>query len=134
MIQRLPITTLMAGIQERVESTGKRCYDAVPLDAPAPFFFLELVSVAPKNTKSMYVDSFSVYIHCIAKENPSSVGVNALIQELQEAMTEDIYVPSPYRLLRAVSNGVTIIKTDETGERHAICAFSFEIAYGFICK
>ena len=134
MIRRLPITTLLAAVQERVETTGKRCYDAVPLDAPAPFYYVEVVSIQPKNAKAMYVDAFNLYIHCIAEQSPSSVGVNVLIQNLQEALTEDIILPEPFNLIRCIDNGVTVIKTDETGEKHAICAISFEVAYGFICK
>ena len=135
MIKKLPITLLMSSVQEVIErNTGRRCYDAVPLNAETPFYFLDLVSVQPKNSKNMYVDSFNLYVHCIADESPSSVGVNALIQDLQEALTESIYLPVPFRLLNTFDNGVVVIKTDETGEKHAICAFSFEVAYGFICK
>ena len=135
MIRKISITTLMAAIIDLVErNTGKRCYDAVPKDAPAPFYFLELVSVRPKNAKSMYVDSYDFQFHCIADVDYSSVKIHELIQGLEEALTEDIALDEPYNLIRTVDNGVAVIKTDETGEKHAICPVSFEISYGFICK
>lgn len=135
MIRKISITTLMAAIIDLVErNTGKRCYDAVPKDAPAPFYFLELVSVRPKNAKSMYVDSYDFQFHCIADVDYSSVKIHELIQGLEEALTEDIALDDPYNLIRTVDNGVAVIKTDETGEKHAICPVSFEISYGFICK
>lgn len=135
MIRKISITTLMAAIIDLVETnTGKRCYDAVPKDAPAPFYFLELVSVRPKNAKSMYVDSYDFQFHCIADVDYSSVKIHELIQGLEEALTEDIALDDPYNLIRTVDNGVAVIKTDETGEKHAICPVSFEISYGFICK
>lgn len=135
MIRKISITNLMAAIIDLVEkNTGKRCYDAVPQDAESPFYFLELVSVRPKNAKSMYVDSYDFQFHCIAEVDYSSVKINELIQSLEEALTEDIHLEDPYNLIRTVDNGVRVIKTDETGEKHAICPVSFEIAYGFICK
>ena len=135
MINKMSITTLMASVKNLIETNTKlNCYDAVPLDAPAPFYYMELVSVQPKNTKSMYVDSYNFYIHCIAPVDPSSVPVHELIQGLEEALTEDIALDEPYRLIRTIDNGVSVIRTDETGEKHAVCPISFEIAYGFICK
>lgn len=135
MLRKISITTLMAKIIDLVETnTGKRCYDAVPNNTPSPFYFLELVSVRPKNTKTMYVDSYNFQFHCIAEVDHSSVKIHELIQGLEEALTEDIALDDPYNLIRTVDNGVSVIKTDETGEKHAICPVSFEISYGFICK
>lgn len=135
MIRKIPITYLMGEIINLVENnTGKRCYDFVPDDAESPFYSIELVSVRPKNAKSMYVDSYDFQFHCIAAVDHSSVKVHELIQGLEEALTEDIALKEPYRLIRTIDNGVTVIKTDETGEKHAVCPVSFEVAYGFICK
>ena len=135
MIRKISITTLMAAIIDLVErNTGKRCYDAVPPNAESPFYYLELVSVRPKNAKSMYVDSYDFQFHCIADVDYSSVKIHELIQGLEEALTEDIALDDPYNLIRTVDNGVSVIKTDETGEKHAVCPVSFEISYGFICK
>lgn len=135
MIRKISITTLMAKIIDLVEkNTGKRCYDAVPLDADAPFYFLELVSVKPKNAKSMYIDSYNFQLHAIATVDYSSVKIQQLIQDLEEALTEDIQLEEPYNLIRTIDNGVSVIKTDETGEKHAVIPVSYEISYGFICK
>ena len=137
MNQRLSIVALIATLINCIEGkTGLRCYDAVPLDAESPFYFVELVSVQPKNTKSMYVDSFNCLFHCIApqEENNSSVGIYSLIQGLQEALTHTLYLNEPFNLLRLEDNGVSIIKTDETGEKHAVCSITIDVAYGFICK
>ena len=103
MLRKISITTLMAEIIKLVETnTGKRFYDAVPLNAPE-------------------VDYSSVKIH-------------SLIQQLEEALTNNLTLDDPYNVIRVIDNGVRVIKTDETGEKHAICPVSFEISYGFICK
>ena len=135
MLRKISITTLMAKIIDLVETnTGKRCYDAVPNNAPSPFYYLELVSVKPKNTKTMYVASYNFQFHCIEEVDYSSVKIHTLIQELEEALTQNLSLDDPYNVIRVVDNGVTVIKTDETGEKHAVCPVSFEISYGFICK
>lgn len=135
MIRKISITTLMASIIDLVErNTGIRCYDAVPPNADSPFYYVELVSVKPKNAKSMYVDSYNFQFHCIADVDYSSVKIHELIQGLEEALTEDITLDDPYNLIRTVDNGVSVIKTDETGQKHAVLPVSYEISYGFICK
>ena len=82
----------------------------------------------------MYRDVSSVAIHCIAEESPSSVGVFNLIENLQSALSEDISLPEPFELVMQTDNGVQTIKTDESGEKHAIVSYDFTVCYGFICK
>ena len=57
-----------------------------------------------------------------------------MIQKLEEALTEDIVLSDPYQLVMQTDTGVQTIKTDETGEKHAVVAFEFMICYGFRCK
>jgi hypothetical protein len=49
-------------------------------------------------------------------------------------MTEDIELPPCVYLVWARDDGVQTIKDDETGEKHAVLAYSFKIAYGFKTK
>lgn len=133
--QRLNLLTLASAVQDRIETgTQKRCYDKVPENKPGPFYFVEVVNSIPRNTKTMYRDLITVWIHAIATKSESSVGIYNLIHELSEAMTENIQLSDPYMLLDQVDNGPSSIKTDETGEKHAVCSFDFLVAYGFICK
>ena len=133
--KKLNLTDLIAAIQAKVEvKTGLRCYDHVELNAESPFYFAEVVRLTPANSKTMYRDNIEVYIHCIAAESPSSVGVYNLIDDLQEALSEDIELPEPFELIMQTDSGVQVIKTDETGEKHAVVGFMFMVCYGFICK
>jgi len=125
------LKAVILGVQT---STGKRCYDAVPKDAPSPFYFAEIVGLKPDNTKSMYVDVFTVYIHCIAAPSDSSVGVFKLIKSLDEALTVDIVLAEPYDLLTQTSLGMVKLMTDETNEKHAIMGYEFKVCYGFKVK
>lgn len=133
--QKLSPVTLIAAVQEKVESlTELRCYDHVPLNEESPLYFAEITRIQPANSKTMYRDVYSVAIHCIAEESPSSVGVYNLIENLQSALSEDIILPEPFTLVMQTDNGVQTIKTDESGEKHAIVNFDFMVSYGFMCK
>ena len=133
--QKLSPVTLIAAVQEKVEAlTDLRCYDHVPLNEASPLYFAEITRIQPANSKTMYRDVYSVAIHCIAEESPSSVGVYNLIENLQSALSEDITLPEPFELVMQTDNGVQTIKTDESGEKHAIVSYDFTVCYGFICK
>lgn len=133
--QKLSPVTLVAAVQDKVESlTDLRCYDHVPLNEASPLYFAEITRIQPANSKTMYRDVYSVAIHCIAEESPSSVGVYNLIENLQSALSEDISLPEPFTLVMQTDNGVQAIKTDESGEKHAIVNFDFMVSYGFRCK
>ena len=133
--QKLSPVTLIAAVQDKVEAlTGLRCYDHVPLNEASPLYFAEITRIQPANSKTMFRDVYSVAIHCIAEESPSSVGVYNLIENLQSALSEDISLPEPFTLVMQTDNGVQTIKTDESGEKHAIVSYDFTVCYGFICK
>lgn len=133
--QKLSPVTLIAAVQDKIESlTDLRCYDHVPLNEASPLYFAEITRIQPANSKTMYRDVYSVAIHCIAEESPSSVGVYNLIENLQSALSEDITLPEPFTLVMQTDNGVQTIKTDESGEKHAIVNFDFMVSYGFMCK
>lgn len=133
--QKLSPVTLIAAVQDKVEAlTGLRCYDHVPLNEASPLYFAEITRIQPANSKTMFRDVYSVAIHCIAEESPSSVGVYNLIENLQSALSEDISLPEPFTLVMQTDNGVQTIKTDESGEKHAIVNFDFMVSYGFMCK
>ena len=133
--QKLSPVTLIAAVQDKIERlTDLRCYDHVPMNEESPLYFAEIIRIQPANSKTMFRDVYSVAIHCIAEESPSSVGVYNLIENLQSALSEEITLPEPFTLVMQTDNGVQTIKTDETGEKHAIVNFDFMVCYGFICK
>ena len=63
MYKRLGLVDLISAIQLKVEDkTGLKCYDAVPSNAPSPFYFAEVVQKKADNTKTMLRDVFTVFI------------------------------------------------------------------------
>lgn len=135
MYRQLGLVDLISAIQRKVEAnTGLKCYDAVPGNAPSPFYFAEAIRKRPAHSKTMWRDVFTVWIHAIAEPGGSSVGVYDLIQMLEESLTEDIVLPEGFELVMQTSNGVLTIKEDETKEKHAVIEFEFMVCYGFKCK
>ena len=135
MYKQLGLVDLIHGIQAKVEEkTGVKCYDAVPRNAPSPFYFSEVIGKRPAHTKTMYRDVYTVWIHAIAQPGDSSVQIYEMIQQLEETLTEDISLPEGFELILQASNGVQTIKTDETNEKHAVLSFEFTVCYGFKCK
>lgn len=135
MYKQLGLVDLIHGIQAKVEEkTGVKCYDAVPRNAPSPFYFAEVIGKRPAHTKTMYRDVYTVWIHAIAQPENSSVQIYEMIQQLEETLTEDISLPEGFELILQASNGVQTIKTDETNEKHAVLSFEFTVCYGFKCK
>lgn len=133
--KQMGLVDLISAIQEKVEErTGLRCYDAVPINKPSPFYYAEVVGKRPAHSKTMWRDIFTVWIHAIAEPGDSSVQIYELIQNLEEALTENIELPEEYELIMQTNNGIQTIKTDETNEKHAVLAYEFMVCYGYKCK
>ena len=133
--KQMGLVELISAIQKKVESkTELRCFDAVLENEPSPFYYAQVVAKRPAHSKTMWRDIFTVWIHAMAQPGRSSVQIYELIQKLEEALTEDIELPEEYELIMQTDNGIQTIKTDETGEKHAVLAYEFMVCYGYKCK
>lgn len=133
-MRRLSPVALMAAVRAVVEAgTGKACVSD-PDGRAAPFYGMELVGSAPKKSKGMRLDEFSVNIHAFAPPSPSQAGLLALIQEVEEAMEAAIELPPPFSLAGQDEDGILQIKRDESGEWHAVVAYRITVSYGLIVK
>lgn len=135
MMKQFPITGLIAAIQKRVkDGTGRKCLDHVKKNERSPFYYVEFRQNRPVNSKTMYMMDYTVYIHVITEPIDSSVPVYKYIQELEEALSQDIEIQSPYNLVMQTDDGIISIYKDETNEKHGVVSFTFRISYGFKCK
>lgn len=136
MLQRLSVAQLIGCLIDHIEgATGIRCYD-YPDNVEAPLFSVEVEATSAANTKTAYIDVFNVRLHCISEPtNPySNAPVLALVQTLQEVMTDRLELPEPFSLYRLDFTGLQTLKRDESGEGHAILEYQFYVCYGFRCK
>lgn len=135
MYKKLDCISLISAIQTKIkEKTGLNCYDAVPSNAVSPFYFAEIIQKESADTKTMLRDLFTVNIHAIAEPSNSSEQIYDLIQQLEEALTDDIKLSTGFELILQTENGLQTIKTDETNEKHAILSYDFKVCYGYKFK
>lgn len=135
MYKQLGLVDLIAAIQTKIKNqTGLECYDHIKQNTPSPFYYAEVAGKRPAHTKTMWRDIYTVWIHVIAEPSDSSVPLYGYIQNLEEALTEDIELPEGFELIMQTNSGIQTIKTDETGEKHAVLAYEFMVCYGFKCK
>lgn len=135
MLKRMNLTDLFKAVKTQIQDkTGMKCYDAVPDNAPSPFYYMELSGNSPADTKTMFVQRYSVDIHVIAEPTPSSVPTYKYIQMLEESLTEDIKIPCEFILVRQDETGIKTIYSEETGEKHSVVGFDFLVAYGYKFK
>lgn len=135
MLQKISPVIVLSALQKQVQNgTGMICYDAVPENAPSPFYYMRITRIQPANTKTMFVDRFDITIHSVAKPTDSSVPVLGMVEALETALTQRIGLPHPYHLYNVISNGTQNLMQDETGEWHAVNTYSVYVSYGFRCK
>lgn len=136
MIQRLSLAVFLGCLIEAIEDgTGVKCYDS-PENRESPLYSVELQSTQPENTKTMYIDAITVWVHCISEPvRPySNAKVLGMVQKLEQALMGGFGLPAPFSLYRTTCNGVQTVKKDETDEVHAIAEFTFRVCYGLRVK
>lgn len=136
MLKQMNFIELLKVLKNQIEeSTGLKCFDKVPKNAKSPFYFIEVISKKPKESKTMYIDKFTVWIHSIAEEANSSVPVLNMINMLDECLTVNIPLPEEYTLIMQGNNGLIQLKNDEeTNEEHGVTEVYFDVCYGLKCK
>lgn len=136
MLKKLSLLNMHVALKTRIETgTDLRLVDQVKVNEVSPFTFLEIVGQTEKNTKTMYVDEFTVHIHIISAPDTSSIAHYANIQKVQEALTEYLALPVGYDLFGQTTSGlISNFIEKETNERHAVLGFVFKVSYGFKIK
>ena len=134
MLQKLSFISVLAAVINKVEgNTGLKCYDAVPKDAALPFYHAEMLGSIPEKSKTMQKDRYQVVVHAFT-EGEGSTKVFEAIQKLEEALSEDIILPSDYEVTLQVPNGVSQILDEADGTKHAVIGFDFVVFSGFKMK
>lgn len=137
MMQRMSIGEFLGIVIGAVEDrTGIRCVDC-PDGEESPFYSVEFVAPSePANTKTMFVERYRLWFHCIAAPvvPHSNAPVLRLVKTLEEALTRNIELPEPFWLNNQTYEGVQALNKDDSGEGHAVLSYVFEVCYGLICK
>lgn len=125
---------VMAGVINRLKEAEIEAYDSVPDNTKAPFCFVEPVKVEPKDTKLSMINNYIFWIHVFA-EDTGSEPILELTNNINEALTEDIYIGLEFSLISQVNKGIITIKREpETAEKHAIIELHVQVCYGYKVK
>ena len=137
MFRRLSPTELLSVLIEHVETrTGLRLYDNAD-GKESPFYSFEGIEREPNDTKTMFMDRFTLSIHCISappKGEYSSQQVLDMETALEEALTDELSLPEPFQLVNQECQGIDTVKRDPSNEGHAVVTYIFDVSYGFKCK
>lgn len=135
MLKKLSLLDMHVAMKNRIEdATDLRVIDKVSVNEPSPFTFLQFVGNEEKNTKTMFIDEFTIHVHIISAAASNSIAHYQNIQAVQEALTEYIHLPEGYTVWGQVASGLISNFTEETAEEHAVLSFVFKISYGFKIK
>lgn len=137
LLRRFSVTELLAVLMDHISTrTGHPVYDH-PGDQKSPFYAFESITSKPNNTKTMFMDRYEVPIHVISEPIKGEFSIQPtldLIQELEEAMSEEITLPCQFLLVNQEYGGIEVLKQDPSNEGHGIVNFAFDICYGYNIK
>ena len=135
MFKQLGIVDLLAAVKDQVETgTEYPCYDSRPSAVTGPYYYAEVSGKKPDHTDTLYRDVFTVPIHAVTGTEGTSEQVYRMIQQLEEAMSEDIALPNDFYLAMQSGTGAQAITTETTGEYQAVMDYEFTVGYGLRCK
>ena len=126
---------IIAGVINKLKEYGIKALDIVPQNQEAPFCYVELTRTRAENTKTSFLNIYTIWIHAFANSDVSSIPIMDLCQEIQEALTEDITIPNEFVLVSQYINGLnSLYQETETSEKHAVIELEIKICYGYKTK
>ena len=134
MLKKLSFVDLIAAVITLLKkNTTAKVYDFVPENEPSPLIYMEAAGKEPNDTKAMFCEVYKVNIHAVAEPYKGNTAIYKLINEIEEALTEDITLPEGFSLVYQISDGVEAIY-EEPKEKHAVLPLRFKVAYGYKIK
>ena len=76
-LKKLSLLDLHVAIKNRIESgTNLLVMDHIETNTPAPFAYLEIIGQIERNTKTMFVDRFTIHVHVISAPEGLTVALS----------------------------------------------------------
>ena len=134
VLKRLNPVVLLGAVASLVEDkTGLLCVSTVG-EKESPYYLVEFANSAPANSRTLYLEDVTLYIHAISEISESQMSVLNMVQALEEAMEVMPELPAPYHLVLQDQNGIQQVLRDPSGEWHAVVSYTFRISYGLKIK
>lgn len=135
MLKKIGFFDLLSSIRTQIEAkTGLPCKIQDPTNITGPGYFAEVIEKVPAGNETMFRETFLVSIHCIPPEGGTVAAVYDLIQQLEEALEDDLLLPGECVIFQQESEGIQVMKAEETDKKMAIAGYSFTVRYGFKSK
>lgn len=136
MLKKLSFVDLIAAVIALLKrNTDVSVFDFVPENEPSPLIYVEAAGKEPNDTKMMFCEVYRANVHAVAEPYAGNTAIYKLINQIEEALTEDITLPEGFDLIYQISDGVeTIYEEPETKEKHAVLPIRFKVAYGYKTK
>ena len=136
MLKKLSFVDLIAAVIALLKkNTDVSVFDFVPKNEPSPLIYVEAAGKEPNDTKPMFCEVYSDNIHAVAEPYKGNTAIYKLINQIEEALTEDITLHEGFDLIYQLSDGVeAIYEETETKEKHAVLPVRFKVAYGYKTK
>lgn len=136
MLKKLSFIDLIAAVIALLKkNTDVSVFDFVPENEHSPLIYVEAAGKEANDTKAMFCEVYRVNIHAVAEPYKGNTAIYKLINQIEEALTEDITLPEGFDLIYQLSDGVeAIYEETETKEKHAVLPVRFKVAYGYKTK
>lgn len=134
MLKKLSFTAVIAALKERFEAAGLKTFDYVPENEPSPLIYVEATGKTPADTKTMFCEEYQIAAHIISPPGKGNTAVYQLIEQAEEALTEDVTLPEGFCLIYQMTDGVSAIYEEKTTEKHAVMPIRLKISYGYKIK
>lgn len=136
MLKKLSFVDLVAAVIALLKkNTNIKVYDFVPQNESSPLIYIEAAGKEPNDTKAMFCEVYKANIHAVAEPYKGNTAIYKLINEIEEALTEDITLSEGFDLVYQISDGVeAIYEEPKTKEKHAVLPVRFKVAYGYKIK
>lgn len=136
MLQQLSIVDVVAGVMEVLKKNipDVPIADSMPKKSVTPLVHVAFGGIEPADTKTMYRTKYQILLYGFADGSQGSVAIFNLIQQIQEAMTDEPTLPEGCELLGAVPKGVAAIQDQADGSKMCVLTYELTVSYGFKFK
>lgn len=114
-------------LYKRLIAANIETYDNVEKNNPLPFTFIQFISSREEANKVAEIKEVIYYVHAVTGGD-TALTIYNYIEDVQEALREDIKLEECYSLVNTSSNVLQVL-TEEDGGKHAVIEYKFKVIY-----
>jgi hypothetical protein len=136
MLQQLSVVEVVGGVMDVLKKNipDVPVKDSMPKDSITPMINVSFGGIEPADTKTMFRTKYQILLYGFADGSHGSVAIFNLIQQIQEAMTDEPALPDGCELIGSFPKGVAAIQDQSDGSKMCVLTYELTISYGFKFK